>query len=176
MIPLFPSLHESLSRINPNSKSIVIVGRDSNLGYMDWNFPNVIIGKANLQQPNLCLDIINYHSLTQLVNIPNRQDKSLDLVFYKLPFHSQQIRDRASIGESDNDVVFTQCVTSLRRCHAKTRKGLQFSKANWDQINEDITQPHEKIFHEKDSSTVEQLWNDFKTSLSKPTWKNPKTW
>ena len=42
-----------------------------------------------------------------------------------------------------------------------------FSKANWDQIDEDITQLHDKILHEKASSTAEQLWNDFKTSLSK---------
>ena len=71
------------------------------------------------------------------------------------------------VGESDHDIVFKECVTSLRRCHAKPRKVLQFSKANWDQINEDIIQLYEKILHEKDLSTVEQLWNDFKTSLSK---------
>lgn len=71
------------------------------------------------------------------------------------------------VGESDHDIVFNECVTSLRRCHAKPRKVLQFSKANWDQINEDIIQLYEKILHEKDLSTVEQLWNDFKTSLSK---------
>ena len=35
------------------------------------------------------------------------------------------------------------------------------------QIKEDITQLHEMFLHEKDSSTVEQLWNDFKTFRSK---------
>ena len=64
-------------------------------------------------------------------------------------------------------MTLSECVTSLRRWHAKPRKVLQFSKANWVQINQDITQLHEKILHEKDSGTVEQLWNDFKTSLSK---------
>ena len=29
-------LSQSLSRINPSSKSVIIVGRDFNLGHMDW--------------------------------------------------------------------------------------------------------------------------------------------
>ena len=57
-----PLLNESLSRINPNCKSVVIVGGNFNLGYMDWSVPSVITGKPNLQQHKLLLDIINDHS------------------------------------------------------------------------------------------------------------------
>ena len=168
-----PLLNESLCRINPNSKSIVIVGGEFNLGYMkashlcSKNIPSVITGKPNLQQHKLFLDIINDHSLTQLVNIPTRQDKILDRFLTNYPSLVNKSETMPPIGVSDHDIVFTECVTSLRMYHAKPRNVLQFSKANWDQINEDITRLHEKILHEKDSSTVEQLWNDFKTSLSK---------
>ena len=134
---------------------------------MDWNIPSVITGKPNLQQHKSFLDIIDDHSLTQFVNIPSRQDKILDL--FLTNYHSivNKLETMPPIGESDHDIVVTECVASLRRCHAKPRKVLQFSKANWDQINEDIIQLHEKILHEKYSNTVEQFWNDVKTSLSK---------
>lgn len=36
-----------------------------------------------------------------------------------------------------------------------------------DQINTDLTQLHDKILAEKDSNTVEQLWDEFKICLSK---------
>ena len=40
-----------------------VVEGDFDLGYMDWNVPSVITGKANLQQHKLFLDIINDHCL-----------------------------------------------------------------------------------------------------------------
>lgn len=117
-----PLLNESLSRINPNSKSIGIVGGDFNLGYMDWNVPSVITEKPNLQQHKLFLDIINDHSLTQLVNIPKWQDKILDLFLTNYPSIVNKLETMPPTGESDHDIAFTECVTSLRRCHTKPRK------------------------------------------------------
>ena len=152
-----PLLNDSLSHINPNSKSIVVVGGDFNLGYMDWDIPSVITGKPNLQQHKTLLDILNDHSLTQIVNIPTRQDKILDLLLTNYPSTVDKLETITPIGESDHDIVYTECSTSLRRCHAKPREFLQFSKANWDQINTDLTQLRGKILLEKDSNTTEQL-------------------
>ena len=39
--------------------------------------------------------------------------------------------------------------------------------ANWTQRNKDLSHLHQRILHEKDSHTVEELWNDFKETLSK---------
>ena len=161
-----PLLNESLSRINPNCKSVVIVGGDFNLGYIDWSVPSVITGKPNLQQHKLLLGIINDHSLTQTVNVPTRQDKILDLFLTNYPSIVNNLETMPPIGESDHDIVFSECVTSLRRFQPKPRKIQQFSKANWDKINEDISKLHNKIRQEKDFYSTEDLWNDFKTSLS----------
>ena len=125
-----PLLNESLSRINPSCKSVVIVGGDFNLGYMDWSVPSVITGKPNLQQHKLLLDIINDHSLTQTVNVPTRQDKILDFFLTNYPSIVNNLETMPPIGESDHDIVFSECVTSLRRGQPKPRKIQQFSKAN----------------------------------------------
>ena len=157
-----PLLNEPLNLIKPNSKSIIVVGGDFNLG-----IPSIITGKPNLQQRKMLLDILNDHSLTQFVTIPTRQDKSLDLVLTNYPSTADKLETMPPIGESDHDIVYTECATSLRRCQAKPRKVLQFSKAKWDQINIDLTQLHDKILLEKDSNTVEQLWDEFKPAFPK---------
>ena len=162
-----PLLNESLNRMNPNSKSIIVVRGDFNLGHMNWDIPSIITGKPNPQQHKMLLDILNDHSLTQVVTIPTRQDKILDLILTNYPSIVDKLETMPPIGESDHDIVYTECATSLRRCHAKPRKVLQFSKAKWDPINKDLTQLHDKILLEKVSNTVEQLWDDFKTCLSK---------
>ena len=62
------SVSHSLSRINPNSKSVIIVGGDFNLGHMDWETLSVFPGKPNQKQHQQFLDIINDNSLTQVTS------------------------------------------------------------------------------------------------------------
>jgi hypothetical protein len=82
-------LSQSLSRINPSSKSVIVVGGDFNLGHMDWQTLSVFPGKPNQKQHQQFLDIINDNSLTQVVNKTTRKDKTLDHIFNKLPSNSK---------------------------------------------------------------------------------------
>jgi hypothetical protein len=66
----------SLSKINPISKSVIIVGGEFNLGYMDWETLSVFQGKPNQKQHQQFLDIINGNSLTQVVNKTTCKDKT----------------------------------------------------------------------------------------------------
>ena len=52
-----PLLNDSLSRINPNSKSIVVVGGDFNLDYMDWDIPSVITGLLRTTKMQISLQV-----------------------------------------------------------------------------------------------------------------------
>ena len=79
------NLNISLSRINPSSKSIVILSGDFNLGHIDWNTSTINQGKPNITQHQELLDIIADHSLIQLVKTPTRQDKTLDLFLTNYP-------------------------------------------------------------------------------------------
>jgi len=62
------TVSQSLGRINPNSKSVIIVGRDFNFGHMDWETLSVFPGKPNQKQHQQFLDIINDNSLTQVTS------------------------------------------------------------------------------------------------------------
>ena len=102
------------------------------------------------------------HSLTQTVNVPTRQDKILDLFLTNYSSIVNNLETLPPIGESDHDIVLSECVTSLRRCQSTPRKIQQFSKASWDKINEGLSKLHNKILQEKDSCSIEDLLNDFK--------------
>ena len=71
-------LNQSLTRLNLNSKSIIIVSGDFNLGH-------IIPGMPNVQQHQDLLDLIAAHSLTHVVDKPTRNDKTLDLIITNYP-------------------------------------------------------------------------------------------
>ncbi|VDI84351.1 Hypothetical predicted protein [Mytilus galloprovincialis] len=50
-------LNESISRINVNSKSAIIIGGDFNLGNINWETTSVIPGKPNQKQHQQFLDM-----------------------------------------------------------------------------------------------------------------------
>ena len=102
-----PLLNDFLSRIHPYSKSMVVIGGDFNVGYMDWDIPSIITEKPNLQQHKTLIDILNGNSLTQIVrvNIPTRQDKILNLILTNYPSTVDKLETMPSIGESDHDFL-----------------------------------------------------------------------
>jgi hypothetical protein len=129
-------LSQSLSRINPSSKSVIIVGGDLNLGHMDWETLSVFPGKPNQKQHQQFLDIINDNSLTQVVNKTTCKDKTLDLILTNYPATVNKVKTLPPIA--DHDIVYIECITSLRRCQPKPRKIFKYSKANWENINPDV--------------------------------------
>ena len=77
-------LNQSLRRLNPNSKSIIIVSGDFNLDHIDWTSSS-IIPKPNVKRHQDLLDLIADHSLTQIVDKPSRNDNTLDLIITNYP-------------------------------------------------------------------------------------------
>jgi hypothetical protein len=39
---------------------------------------------------------------------------------------------------ADHDIIYIECITSLRRCQPKPRKIFKYSKANWENINKEF--------------------------------------
>ena len=98
-------LNQSLKRLNPNSKSIIIVSGDFNLGHIDWTSSSIIPGKPNVKQHQEILDIIADHSLTQIVDKPTRNDKTLDLIITNYPSIVDNFETIPPIGEADHDIL-----------------------------------------------------------------------
>ena len=131
-------LNQSLRQLHPNSKSIIIVSGDFNLGHIDWTSSSIIPGKPNVKQHQDILDIIADHSLTQIVDKPTRNDKTLDLIITNYPSIVDNLETIPPIGEADHDILSLEITVSLRRCKHKPRQVLKYSKANWDNIKQDL--------------------------------------
>ena len=99
-------LSQSLSKINPISKSVIIVGGECNLGYMDWETLSVFQGKPNQKQHQQFLDIINDNSLTQVVNKTTCKDKTLDLIVANYPATVNKVETLPPIA--DHDIVYKE--------------------------------------------------------------------
>ena len=165
-------LNQSLKRLNPNSKSIIIVSGDFNLGHIDWTSSSIIPGKPNVKQHQDILDIIADHSLTQIVDKPTRNDKTLDLIITNYPSIVDNFETIPPIGEADHDILSLEITVSLRRCKHKPRQVLKYSKANWDNIKQDLKTIYHKINQSQDSQDIDSMWNLFKDGLQMSISKN----
>ena len=168
-------LNQSLRRLNPRSKSIIIVSGDFNLGHIDWTSSSTIPGKPNAKQHQDLLDLIADHSLTQIVDKPTRNDKTLDLIITNYPSIVDNLETIPPIGEADHDILSLEITVSLRRCKNKPRQILKYSKANWDNIKQDLKTTYHKINQSQDSHDIDSIWNIFKDSLQMSISKNIPT-
>ena len=85
-------LKEAFGRVNFSSKSTLLLGGDFNLGHIDWGVPTVVPGKPDHAQHSHLLEIINDHSLEQLVQIPTRGERILDLILTNTPSLFDQVK------------------------------------------------------------------------------------
>ena len=115
-------LNQSLRRLNPNSKSIIIVSGAFNLGHIDSTSSSTIPGKPNAKQHQDLLDLIADHSLTQIVDKPTRNDTTLDLIIMNYPSIVDNLETIPPIGEADHDILSLEITVSLRRCKTNLDK------------------------------------------------------
>ena len=83
-------LELSLSRINASNTN-VIIGGDLNLGHIDWSIPQVIPGKPETELNIKLLDIIDENNLHQIVNVPTRKERILDLILVTNPSNINKV-------------------------------------------------------------------------------------
>jgi len=168
-------LNISLNRLNQDSKSIVLVSGDFNLGHIDWNSSSIIPGRPNVKQHQELLDLVADHSLTQIVDKTTRNDKILDLILANYPSIVDNLETIPPIGEADHDILLLESTISLRRCKQKNRKVLKYSKANWDNIKQDIQKTHSTIQQMENTHDIDTIWNTFKNDLQTSINKNIPT-
>ena len=92
--------NSSLSRIMLNRTAHVLVGGDFNCGDIEWSHMQVPHGVQKRQSQQQLLDIIGEHCLTQVVNIPTKNDKTLDLLFTNAPFPCEKSQGDAPDRQS----------------------------------------------------------------------------
>ena len=97
--------NSSLSRIMSNRNAHVLIGGDFNRGDIEWSHVKVPQRVQKRQSQQQLLDIIGEHCLTQVVDIPTRNDKTLDLLFKNFPSPVNRVKGMPAIGKADHDIV-----------------------------------------------------------------------
>ena len=76
------------------------------------------------------LDIIGEHCLTQVVNIPTRNDKTLDLLFTNAPSPVNRVKGMPPIGKADHDIVYVEYDIKAKRIKQASRKIYLYKRAD----------------------------------------------
>ena len=87
-----------------NGNAHVLVGGDFNCGDIEWIHMQVPQWVQKRQSQQQLLDIIGEHYLTQVVDIPTRNDKTLDLLFTNFPSPVNRVKGMPPIGKADHDI------------------------------------------------------------------------
>ena len=101
-----------------------------NLGHIDWNIPSVVPSKPDPSLHQNLLDILNDHNLTQVIDKPTRNDRTLDLLCMSNPSFINRNETLPPIG--DHDIIFSEINLSLPKIKGKPHKVYQYKKANWE--------------------------------------------
>jgi len=131
-LPYLNELCSTLDQIilsNPNA--IIWVGGDLSLPNIDWNL-NCVHGN-NYPSATRSLDILLYHSLSQIVTFPTRQQNTLDIFITN---HPTPVKSCTSIpGISNHDTVCIESEIFARIQKSVPRKIYLWKKANFNQSN-----------------------------------------
>ena len=98
-----------------NKNAHVLVGGDFNCCDIEWStmqVPTEIQKRATQLQ---LLDITIEHCLTQVVNIPTREDKILDILLTNCSGPVSRVKGMPPIGKADHDIVYIEYDIKAKR-------------------------------------------------------------
>ena len=143
------------------------------MGHIDWSIPQVIPCNPETELNIKLLDIIDENNLHQIVNVPTRKERILDLILVTNPSNINKVNTLPPLGLSDHD-VYTEADIWLRKVRQQSRKIFKYDKTNWDNIKSDLEDTLNKIININNDtkSTVNEMLNLFKNNLTESIDKN----
>ena len=158
--------NSSLSRIMSNRNAHVLVGGDFNCGDIEWSHMQVPHGVQKRQSQQQFLDIIGEHCLTQVVNIPTRNDKTLDLLFTNAPSPVNRVKGMPPIGKADHDIVYVEYDIKAKRIKQASRKIYLYKRADMVGLKDHMALFKDAYLSEDHSHmSVNDMWVKFKTGF-----------
>ena len=157
----FSSVVDKLNDTTPNA---VITG-DFNVPSVDWASLTVNNNPQYGHSVNqVVLDMAVQNGLSQIQNEPTRLNNTLDLVFITNMNMVNNVKVHP--GMSDHNCVITDINLKVKHCTKPPRTVYRFSKGDMDAVKRDLETEFER-FTKSDlsSKSVEENWNEFKTTL-----------
>ena len=110
------------------------------------------------------LDIIGEHCLTQVVDIPMRNDKTLDLLFTNFPSPVNRVKGMPPIGKADHDIVYVEYDIKAKRLKQLSRKIYLYKRADMVGLKDHMTQfKYAYLSEDHSHMSVNDMWVKFKT-------------
>ena len=140
----------------------VWIGGDFNLGDINWDTHTVT---SSCRQPKLSqslLDLTEDESLTQVVDIPTRNERILDLFLTTNPTLVNQVKTLPPLTPvMDHNIVFVDVDTRAAIQPKAAKKVYIYKKADWQAMREDM-----KDFKLPEGNTQEQ-WDSYEAQMHK---------
>ena len=155
-------LEKSLNLVS-NKKNIILTG-DFNCPDINWDTMTVNQDAQDKEIQRAVMEAATANSMVQIHEKPTRGNSLLDIV---LTTNSSPIKSSNNAqGIYDHDMVITDCDTKPYYQRKRPRKCYVYSKANWDNLHEDLTKLSSTIINMYHTgSSVKNLWGIFKTKL-----------
>ena len=109
-----------------NRNAHVLVLGDFNCRDIEWSYMQVPHEIQKRQSQQQLLDIIGEHYLTQVVNIPTRNDKTLDLLLTNAPSPVNRFKGMPPIGKAVYDIVYVEYDIKAKRIKQASRNFFLF--------------------------------------------------
>ena len=123
-------------------------------------------GVQKRQSQQQLLDIIGEHCLTQVVNIPSRNAKTLDLFLTNVTSPVNRVKGMSPISKADHDMVYVEYDIKARRINQASCKIYLYNRADMVGLKDHMTKFKDAYLSEDHSHmSVNGMLVKFKTGL-----------
>lgn len=155
-------LEKSLGKIKDNHQ--VLLAGDFN--FPGWDWKEHIVRHCNYPTLHHRFgELLDDENLTQLIELPTRGDKTLDLVLTNFP---NNVKNTSVLpGISDHDCPLVSFDLKPIRYRQKPRNIPIYSKARWESLREELSVAASNLEKDSDTKSVNELWMDFKVAITR---------
>ena len=159
-------LEKSLNKLKNNADGHVWIGGDFNFPGIDWKNNTI---KEKCSQPELSRkfrNIMEDHSLTQVVEEPTFHKNTLDLFFTNNPTRVYNTKVIPGISLDGHHAVYIELDITPIRNKQIPRKIKQYARADWTSFKSFMSETCKDLLQKHSiNSPVEVLWTEFKGKL-----------
>lgn len=140
---------------------------DFNFPKLSWDsehIPTIRSGCSYLSIYKDFISCLDDYSLVQMVSDPTRGDNTLDL--FLTSNHTLVNKTEVKTGIADHDITISNVSVKPKMSRQKPRSVPLYKKADWDSFKMFMAEASSEILARFQESTVEEIWNAFKSSLN----------
>ena len=147
-----------------NKNAHKLVGGDFNCGNIEWSTMQVPEGVPNRRVQSQLLEIVQDHCLSHVVNIHNREDKTLDLLLTNSPSPVNHVKGMPPIGKADHDIV--EYNIKAKSIQQAPRKIFFYKRADMDGLCDHLARFRDTFLSSDHSHmSVNDMWVSFKSEV-----------